>query len=193
MPKDALVDNLIGMCATRCGHCTPCVAAQRLVAFDVRCEALTALEQEKAEKDRLHAVKLSDAVAVFNDDRARYAEELDKMGARCETLAAERDRETELRRTAEAHARDLAAALLEKPYADEYATLEARCQHLEQAMRNLPQRTMNIRGDVDPDWTLTEKRIYRLGHRDARHKAADLLTAALASLLPSPGWDGDRR
>ncbi len=47
MPKDALVDNLIGMCATRCGHCTPCVAAQRLVAFDVRCEALT------AERDQL--------------------------------------------------------------------------------------------------------------------------------------------
>ncbi len=74
MPKDALVDNLIGMCATRCGHCTPCVAAQRLVAFDVRCEALTAernttqAEAERAEAAEARCASLTRVLAQLRDD-----------------------------------------------------------------------------------------------------------------------------
>jgi hypothetical protein len=38
---------------------------------------------------------------------------------------------------------------------------------------------MNLRGDVDPDWTQAERHMYKIGHRDARHAAAELVIAAL--------------
>ncbi len=110
LPKDALIDNLIGMCATRCGHCTPCVAAKRLVEFDARCEALT------ADLDRM---KLSRDLAL---------EEAAAVRVQCEALAAERDR---LLKAMHGDSRMLAH------FADnELAKAESRCQHLEQAVKD---------------------------------------------------------
>jgi len=39
---------------------------------------------------------------------------------------------------------------------------------------DLHARIMNLRGEVEPDWTSSERGCYKIGHRDARHAAAEL-------------------
>ena len=55
-------------------------------------------------------------------------------------------------------------------------------QQMRERLERLPAQIMNIRADnPESDWTGGERGTYRIGHRDARHAAAELVTAALAA------------
>ena len=69
-----------------------------------------------------------DAIADVNAGRIDdlIAPRLQELQVRLASLTTERDRETDLRREAEHHNSELVLALEEKPFADEYETLEQK-------------------------------------------------------------------
>jgi hypothetical protein len=69
-----------------------------------------------------------------------------------------------------------------EPNSDHLTSASSEGQHGDSLHRDI----MNLRAGLEPDWTLPEwteheRSIYRIGHRDARHAAAELVAAWFAA------------
>jgi hypothetical protein len=91
---------------------------------------------------RLYAEKVRNRTEMTWEIPNTRASVLLDIASRFEQQRVERDRETELRRAAERHNTELRAALMEKPYPDEYDSLERRCEQQQAEIARL-------RGELD--------------------------------------------
>ncbi len=70
------------------------------------------------------------------------------------------------------------------------STLRAEQTRLRDALKDLPQRIMNLKCFVPTLMDECDEEAFKSGHRDARHAATELVTAALSSTrTPRPGFD----
>lgn len=124
------------------------------------------------------------AVAAIRRERfmAEVSPLLTQWQEESAALRRERDRETELRRSAEEHVRSMQEALGQKPYADEYDNLERDLAALREAAHSFLDAAETYRCASHPtceDWVKHE-----LAMIEAR--------GPLRALLPSPAAEGER-
>jgi hypothetical protein len=108
---------------------------------EVQRASLSAPERDVAYL-RLYAEKVRNRTEMTWEIPNTRASVLLDIASRFEQQRVERDRETELRRAAERHNTELRAALMEKPYPDEYDSLERRCEQQQAEIARL-------RGELD--------------------------------------------